>query len=152
MNARRLLGLLVGVAGVTALLGIDVRDTNTRSVLEVGVVVIGYAVGPMIARRLSDVPRLGVVAASLGLCALAYLPLALTEQPARIPGAEVLASTVVLGVVCTAVAFVVFFALIAEAGPSRATLITYLNPAVAVTLGSRSSESPSAWGPRLASP
>jgi drug/metabolite transporter (DMT)-like permease len=136
VTATRLAGLLCGMAGVAALLGLDVRAGDLRSVLEVAVVVVGYALGPMIAaRRLSDVPPLGVVAASLGLCALAYLPVALTETPGRVPGARVLAAVVVLGVVCTAVAFVTFFALIAEAGPTRATLITYLNPAVAVVLG-----------------
>jgi len=136
LHPGRVIGLLVGIGGVAALLGLDVGATTTRSVAEVGVVVVGYAIGPMIAaRRLSDLPRLGVVSASLALCALAYLPLALTELPRAVPGWQVLASTTILGVVCTAIAFVVFFALIAATGPSRATLITYVNPAVAVILG-----------------
>lgn len=129
-------GVAVGLVGVVVLLGLDVRTGDTSAVAEVGVVVVGYALGPMIAaRHLGHLPRLGVVAVSLAACALAYLPAAVVEAPARVPGRSVVAATVVLGVVCTALAFVLFFALIAEAGPARATLITYVNPAVAVILG-----------------
>jgi drug/metabolite transporter (DMT)-like permease len=84
---------------------------------------------------LGDLPPLGVVAASLGLCALAYAPYGLTHLPTVAPPDRVLAAVVVLRVVCTALAFVVFFHLIAEVGPVRATVITYVNPAVAVILG-----------------
>jgi drug/metabolite transporter (DMT)-like permease len=129
-------GLLVGLAGVAALLGLDIHGGQALSVGEVGVVVVGYALGPVLAARyLGHLPSIGVVAASLLLCCLGYLPVAVLQMPGRLPGAGVVASTVVLGVACTAVAFVLFFALIAEAGPTRATLVTYLNPAVAVVLG-----------------
>jgi drug/metabolite transporter (DMT)-like permease len=100
------------------------------------VVVIGYALGPFIvSRRLSDVPGNGVVAVSLALTALVYAPFALTELPSSVPSGRAIASVVALGIVCTALAFVLFFALIAESGPVRATVITYVNPAVAVVLG-----------------
>ncbi|HWG74005.1 MAG TPA: DMT family transporter [Acidimicrobiales bacterium] len=136
MGAAALAGLVIGLAGVGAVLGLDQHGGDARSLAELGVVVVGYALGPMIAaRRLADLPSLGVVATSLALCALGYLPVAATEIPRRAPSATALASVVVLGVVCTAVAFVLFFALIAETGPTRATLITYVNPAVAVVLG-----------------
>ena len=72
---------------------------------------------------------------ALALTALIYLPIAAFSLPARMPSAQVLASAAALIVVCTAIAFVVFFALIAEVGPVRATVITYVNPAVAVALG-----------------
>jgi len=75
------------------------------------------------------------VAVSLILPAIAYAPLALTRLPAAMPPIQVLLSVAVLGVVCTAVAFLVFFALIAEVGSVRATMITYVNPAVALALG-----------------
>jgi drug/metabolite transporter (DMT)-like permease len=101
----------------------------------VAIVVVCYASGPLIlARTLADLPPLGVVAASLGLCALGYAPFGLTHLPSG-PPARVVASVVVLGVVCTALAFILFFHLIAEIGPVRATVITYVNPAVAVILG-----------------
>jgi len=75
-----------------------------------------------------------VVAAAMALTAIGYAPIALTLLPARVSG-QVVASVAVLTVVCTAAAFLLFFALIAEVGPARATVITYLNPAVAVVLG-----------------
>jgi drug/metabolite transporter (DMT)-like permease len=84
---------------------------------------------------LSDLPALGVIAGSLLLAAVAYAPAALVQLPHAWPSGEVIAAVVALGVVCTAIAFLVFFALIAEIGPVRATVITYVNPAVAVTLG-----------------
>jgi drug/metabolite transporter (DMT)-like permease len=136
LGARGLAGLFLGLAGVAALVGFDVHGGDAGSVAIVAVVVVGYATGPLVLdRRLGDLPVLGVVAASLVLCAAGYAPFALTHLPARMPSGRVVAAVVVLGVVCTALAFVLFFHLIAEIGPVRATVITYVNPAVAVVLG-----------------
>jgi drug/metabolite transporter (DMT)-like permease len=136
LGARRVVGLVVGFAGVAALLGLDLSAVDLGAAGEVGLVAIGYATGPMIiARRLSGVPALGVVAASLALTAAAYAPLGLVQLPAGLPSVRVLAAVGVLGVVCTALAFLLFFALIAEVGPMRAQVITYVNPAVALALG-----------------
>jgi drug/metabolite transporter (DMT)-like permease len=135
-DARRLIGLVVGFIGVAALVGLNVSGSDLTAVGELALVAIGYAVGPMIiARRLSDVPGIGVVAISLTLPAIGYAPLALTRLPHSMPGLQVMGAVAILGVVCTAVAFLVFFALIAEVGSVRATMITYLNPAVALALG-----------------
>jgi drug/metabolite transporter (DMT)-like permease len=132
----RIAGLIVGLAGVGALVGLDLHVGDVWALLEIAGVAVGYAVGPWIlARYLSGLPGLGVIAAALGVTALAYLPFALTQLPARVPSRQVLGSVLVLAVVCTALAFVLFFALIAEVGPVRATVITYINPAVAVSLG-----------------
>ena len=99
-------------------------------------VVVGYAVGPIIvSRALGDLPSLEVVAVSLAAAALAYAPVAALQLPSRWPGAAALASVAVLGVLCTAAAFLMFFELIGEVGPVRATVVTYLNPAVAVAAG-----------------
>jgi len=96
---------------------------------------VGYACGPLvISRKLSDLPGLGVISVSLALSALAYTPVALTHLPSHV-SVEVVASVAALALVCTALAFVLFFELIAEIGPSRSVVITYLNPAVAVALG-----------------
>ncbi|MBR7834218.1 DMT family transporter, partial [Actinospica durhamensis] len=97
---------------------------------------VGYAVAPMIAdRMLGDVPSLGVVTLSLSAVALVYLPFGILQAPSHLPRADVLASIAALGVVCTALAFVCFFALIAEAGSVRATVFTYVNPVVALLGG-----------------
>lgn len=136
LRRRNACGLLIGLAGVAALAGFDGAGADVGSVAIVGVVVVGYAVGPMIlARSLHDMPSLGVVSASLGLCALGYAPLALRDAPDGVPSGRVIASVVVLGLVCTALAFMLYFELIREIGPTRATIITYVNPAVAAVLG-----------------
>jgi drug/metabolite transporter (DMT)-like permease len=136
LDARRSTGLLVGLLGVAALVGFDVSGGNLGAVGEIAVVTIGYALGPMIiARRLGGVPAVGVVAASLVLTAIVYAPVGVLQLPHHAPSAQVILAVAGLGLVCTAVAFLLFFELIAEVGPVRATVITYVNPAVALTLG-----------------
>jgi len=136
LGGRRLAGLAVGLAGVAALLGLDVESADAFTLAEMAVVIVGYALGPrVVARKLSDLPTLQVVAASLGLGALLYAPVGIAQLPSRMPALPVIGAFVGLGVLCTALAFVLFFQLIAEAGPVRATVITYLNPAVAVAAG-----------------
>jgi drug/metabolite transporter (DMT)-like permease len=133
---RRWAGLLVGLAGVVALVGLDVHGAEALAVLEVAGVAVCYAVGPIILSRwLAEAPPLGVVASSLALAALVYLPFALVSLPSSFPSTDVTLSVIGLAVLCTAVAFLLFFALIAEAGPVRATVITYVNPAVAAVVG-----------------
>jgi drug/metabolite transporter (DMT)-like permease len=136
LGTQRVLGLLVGLGGVAALVGLDVSGGDVAAFAQMAVVAVGYAVGPfLLARYLSDLPGLGVTAASLGLTALVYLPAAAFQLPRHWPGRDVIGAVLVLAVLCTGVAFLVFFALIAEIGPVRATVITYVNPAVAVALG-----------------
>ncbi|HEV7209362.1 MAG TPA: DMT family transporter, partial [Mycobacteriales bacterium] len=136
LGVRRLTGLLVGLGGVAALVGLDLGAISLVALLEVAVVIVGYALGPLIlSRTLSHLPGLGVVAASLGLTAVIYAPLGILQLPRQLPNGRVIASVVVLATLCTGVAFLIFFRLIAEVGPVRATVITYVNPAVAVGLG-----------------
>jgi len=135
-DLRRVVGLIVGFVGVGVVVGLDVAADDLFAVGEVGLVVLGYATGPLIVtNRLKDSPSAGVVAASLAITAVAYLPLGIAQLPARMPSPAALASVAILGVVCTALAFLLFFALIAEVGPVRSTVITYFNPAVAIVLG-----------------
>jgi drug/metabolite transporter (DMT)-like permease len=136
LGGRRWLGLLVGVCGVAAIVGLDLGHVDAVALVEIVLVAVCYAVGPIIlSRHLNDVPALGVVAASLALTAVAYAPLAAVRWPSEMPSAHVVESVVGLAVVCSAAAFLLFFALIAEVGPVRATVITYVNPAVAAVVG-----------------
>ncbi len=135
LDARRLAGLLIGFAGVAALVGIDTGATDPLAIAEMLVVALGYAAGPLIiSRRLAGLPTLGVITASLALTAVGYAPAGLLSMPASI-SAETVGAVAVLAIVCTVIAFLVFFALIREVGPSRSTVITYVNPLVAVLLG-----------------
>jgi drug/metabolite transporter (DMT)-like permease len=136
LDTRRLSGLLIGFLGVATLVGFDVSGGSLGAIAEIAVVTVGYALGPMIiVRRLGGVPAVGVVAASLVLTAIAYAPVGVLQLPHSAPSIQVVLAVAGLGVVCTALAFVLFFMLIGEVGPVRATVITYVNPAVALTLG-----------------
>jgi drug/metabolite transporter (DMT)-like permease len=129
-------GLLGGLAGVALLVGPGAAGGDALSISEVLLVGLCYATGPLIAsRKLSDAPPIGMTAVCLGLASVAYAPAAALTWPDAMPSARVLSALVGLAVICTAVAFLFFFALIAEVGPARATVITYVNPAVAVALG-----------------
>jgi drug/metabolite transporter (DMT)-like permease len=129
-------GLVVGLAGVVAIVGIDFQASNTTALLQMALVTVGYALGPaIVSRYLNGVPSMTVNGVSLAACALVYAPIAASQWPHALPGADVLVSVGVLGLVCTALAFLLFFALIREVGPVRATVITYINPAVAAIAG-----------------
>jgi drug/metabolite transporter (DMT)-like permease len=137
-TATRFIGMLIGLGGVVALVGIDIggKGDELLGALAILVVAFLYAIGPMIVkRRLSDVDPLGPVAASLGIAALLVTPFALVSLPDSTPSADTFASIAVLGLLCSALAFLLFFRLIAEIGPGRATVITYINPVVALALG-----------------
>ena len=129
-------GLLLGVVGVASIVGFGLRASDGLALVEMGVVVVAYAVGPVIVSRyLSGLPSMAVIAVSLAACAIVCLPFAALQWPRSVPPTDTIVSVAVLAVVCTALAFVLFFALIAAIGPVRATVITYINPAVAAVLG-----------------
>jgi drug/metabolite transporter (DMT)-like permease len=137
-TGSRLVGLFVGFAGVVALVGLDVAG-NTGELLGAGAILIaalGYAAGPMLLKQsLASVDPRALMAGALAIAAVVLTPAALVAPPASAVSAEAVTAIVLLGVLCTAVAFVLFGALIAEVGPSRATVITYVAPMVAVALG-----------------
>ena len=136
LSLDRALGLLLGIVGVAAIVGVSVEGARFLPIAEVGLVALCYAVGPVILQRwLTGVPALGVIAASLAVTAVAYVPAVALSNPQLDATADAVGSVVGLAVVCTALAFLLFFALIAEIGPVRATVITYVNPAVAAILG-----------------
>ena len=132
----RVLGLSIGIVGVAALVGLDVSGSELISVALLGITVVGYALGPIIvSQKLSTVPALAAVAMAMVINSVIYSPLAFINRPTEAIPINVWVAVAVLGAVCTALAFVLFFALVAEVGPTRTTVITYINPAVAVILG-----------------
>jgi drug/metabolite transporter (DMT)-like permease len=134
----RLVGLFVGLAGVVALVGIDVAG-KTDELLGTGLIVlaaVGYAIGPLVLKRkLADLDPRAAMGGSLAIAAAVLAIPAAASLPTEVPTAEATGSLVFLGLICTALAFIVFSVLIREAGPSRALVITYVNPVVAVALG-----------------
>lgn len=140
-HPKTIMGLLMGFAGVVALVGID-SFGGLIDPLWVGAVILaafGYAVAPaMVAQKIGFVPTAGVISLSMVIVGIIYAVPAALSLPAEIAAAPAIESwiaLVVLGVVCSAIAFIIFFALIKEVGAARATLITYLNTLVALVLG-----------------
>ena len=112
-----------------------------------GITIVGYSFGPMIvATKLSRAPALAVITMALVVNSLIYAPFAWVTRPVEAVSAQAWWSVGILGVLCTAAAFIVFFALIAEAGPSRTTVITFIAPAVALLLGVVVLTEPLTWG------
>jgi drug/metabolite transporter (DMT)-like permease len=135
ITRRRLVGLVVGFAGVVALVGLDVHAGSMVWIGAMGIVIIGYALGPLIlSLRLSHASGLAVVTASVAAVALGYAPWGVTHWPTHVRW-ETYEVVVGLAVFCTVAAFLVLFALIKEIGPARSVVITYFNTAVAVLLG-----------------
>jgi drug/metabolite transporter (DMT)-like permease len=136
LSGRRLLGLGVGLAGVAVLVGPQLSGGDPLSIVEVLLVAVCYGTAPLIVtRRLADVPALPMTAVCLAAGAVVYSPAAISVWPYTMPSAGVLVAIAGLALICTALGFSVFFALIREAGTSRALVFTYVNPAVAVTAG-----------------
>lgn len=132
-------GLVLGLAGVALIVGNEAAapsgSGSTLALLQMALVVLGYATGPLIIDRwLRGIPSSGVIVTSLLVVAAAMAPWAVTGWPQRVDAAAAIA-VVLLGLLCTAAAFTLLFALIDEVGSVRATVITYLNPAVAVVVG-----------------
>ena len=134
----RSLGLGLGFLGVVTLVGLDVagRSGELLGAGEILVAAVGYACGPLIVKHgLAGLDPRAMMGASLAVAALVLAPFSLSRLPDQVPDAGAVASVLALGFICTALAFVVFAVLIREAGPSRATVITYVNPVVALALG-----------------
>lgn len=132
----RLAGLGVGIAGVAVLAGPALTGGSAWPVTQVLMVAVCYAIAPLIAARyLSGVQALPLTAACLGLAAIVYAGPAAATWPEVVPSPRVMVALALLAVICTALAFIVFFALIREVGAARALVFTYVNPAVALAAG-----------------
>jgi drug/metabolite transporter (DMT)-like permease len=135
LGYKRILGLTIGISGVAVLAGPHIGG-STWPIIEVLLVAACYAIAPLIAARyLADVPTLPMTAICLGFAALVYAGPAAATWPSETPSTRVLLALAGLAVICTALAFIVFFALIREVGAPRALVFTYVNPAVALLAG-----------------
>jgi drug/metabolite transporter (DMT)-like permease len=138
LGARRLIGLALGFIGVVTLLGFGTISGpwGWAGVACMLIAAFGYAVGPLIIQRhLRELDAVGPLATSLAIALVLLTLPAMRVLPAHWPSAAALTSLVVLGILCTAIAMLLMFYLVNHAGASRASLITYINPAVASLLG-----------------
>jgi drug/metabolite transporter (DMT)-like permease len=135
LGHKRVIGLAIGICGVAVLAGPHIGG-STWPIIEVLMVATCYAIAPLIAARyLADVPALPMTAVCLGFAALVYAGPAAATWPDEMPSTRVLLALAGLALICTALAFIVFFALIREVGAARALVFTYINPAVALAAG-----------------
>jgi drug/metabolite transporter (DMT)-like permease len=138
LGLRRLAGLAIGFLGVLTILGLD---TGHGPMLWAGVAcmliaVAGYAIGPLVVERyLADVDELGSLAASLVVAMIVLLPAAIVLAPVHAPSPVALTSVAVLGLLCTALGLLLYFYLISAAGAARASVVAYINPAIAALFG-----------------
>ena len=139
VSGLRLVGLFIGMGGVLVLLGFDVSGDAQKvpGAIMILLAAAGYAASALLVKHpiIATLPTLGVVAVECVAATVVLAPLALTRLPHRIPDSTVIMSLLVLGLICTALAYLTFFALVAEVGASRGSVFTYVNPVVSVFLG-----------------
>lgn len=139
-HPKTIFGLVVGFIGVLLLVGVD-AFTADLDLLGVGAIVlasVGYAIAPAIsAKKIGHLDSAGVISLSMVIVAIFYAVPGFAALPPSLPNANFdgWMALAILGVVCSAIAFILFFDLIKEIGSARATLITYPNTAVAFLLG-----------------
>ncbi|GIF22419.1 drug/metabolite transporter (DMT)-like permease [Actinoplanes tereljensis] len=148
LTRGRTLGLVLGFAGVAVLVGLDVSG-DRLGLLGAGMVLlaaISYAVATMLVqRRAADVPPEALAGGTTAITAIVLAPFAILTWPSEPVHASAWTALALLGVLCTAVALLAFYRLIALAGSNRAGLVTYLNPVVAVFLGVLFLNEPLRW-------
>jgi drug/metabolite transporter (DMT)-like permease len=134
----QLLGVGTGIAGVTLLLGVDVGSGGLQllGALFVLVASLAYAVGALVLkRRLGDAQPVAMAAGAVSAAAGYLLVPAIVTFPTAAPSLDAVAALIALGVVGTGLAFLLFYTLIAQVGPARASVVAYLAPGFALLYG-----------------
>ena len=137
-HRTRIFGITVGLIGIALLVGIEsLKDLgNLRALLQVLIAAVSYAWAVnMVSRKVPGVSGIAINGMAMSMATLIYLPFALANWPSSMPSSKALFATVGLGVLCTAMAFWIFFIVLDEIGPARASLVVYPNTAIAVVLG-----------------
>ncbi len=134
----RLVGVLLGAAGVGVLLGVDLAGSGGELLGGLAVVLagLGYAIGSfMVKHRVIEGPEIGVAAWVMIASTVLLAPLAVVGFPTSLPGLGPVLAVFALGVLGTGIAFVILYHLIATVGPARTWIVTYLAPGFAVVYG-----------------
>jgi drug/metabolite transporter (DMT)-like permease len=135
----RLVGVLIGFAGVGLLLGVDLGGGGSELLggLAVVAAALGYAIGGLLIKhRLAGMAPVGMSGLVTGASALLLLPVAFATRPDSLPSLGPVAAVGTLGLLGTGFAFVVFYWLISTVGPARAWIVTYVAPGFAIVYGS----------------
>jgi drug/metabolite transporter (DMT)-like permease len=135
VTGRRLAGVAIGFVGVALLVGAQPHAKLLGALAVVGMALC-YAAGGLLTKRyLASARPHAIALGTSAAAAVAVLPAGVVQAPHDVPGWKTFASVAVLGTLCTAVAYLVFFTIIARAGAGYAALVTYLVPPVALAYG-----------------
>ena len=135
VTGRRLLGVAVGFVGVALLVGAQPHAKVVGALAVVGMALCYAAGGLLTKRHLATATPHVIALGTSAVAAIAVLPVGVAQAPQHVPGWKALASIAVLGTLCTAAAYLIFFTLIVRAGAGYAALVTYLVPPVALAYG-----------------
>jgi drug/metabolite transporter (DMT)-like permease len=138
LKANRIVGIGIGFLGVVLIVGIETftGSSDPLSILMVIIAAIAYSYAIiMIRNKLPDVSGIAINGVAMALTAIFYLPFTIALWPDHTVSPEATYSVIALGILSTGLAFAIFFSLIADIGPTRASLVTYWNTAIAVLLG-----------------
>jgi drug/metabolite transporter (DMT)-like permease len=133
-----LAGVALGIAGVAMLLGVDVGGSGAALAggLMIVLASLGYGVGGwFVKRRVHDVQPVAIVGATTATVAVVMAPFAAISAPSHTPGLAAMGSLVALGVLCTGLAFVIFYSLVSSDGPAKASLVGYIAPGFSIVYG-----------------
>lgn len=134
---KRMFGIVVGFIGLIAVVGIESFSGNSHpaSIAMMILAAMGYSYAIiMVTTNLPLVDGIAINGLAMAITSIFWAPLAIAQWPAQVSLKPAL-SLIALGVLCTALAFLIFFKLLVEIGPARGSLVTYLNTSVAVVLG-----------------
>ncbi len=138
LHHKRLFGLLIGILGIFFIVGIESfqQKNSPFAIVQILIASMSYAWAVnMISSKLPHVAGIAINGLAMAMTGLIYLPFALFNLPVDAPSTKAIVSTISLGLFCTAFAFILYFIVLAEIGPARASLVVYINTAIAVLLG-----------------
>jgi len=137
-QSHRIIGMVIGFIGVVLVVGLESLrgDNSVSAIVMILLAALGYAIAPiMIRRKAPTLNGLAINSVAMLVTAIIYIPVGVIQFPDSMPNAKSIWSLIILGIFPTAIAFVIFFKLIVEIGPTRSSMVTYINTAVAVILG-----------------
>ena len=135
---KRVIGLVIGFLGLVLVVGLESLRGNQSifALLELLIASFGYALAPtLVNRKIPQVDGAAINGLATLMTAIMYLPFAITQFPKHLPSGHAIESLISLGIFPTAICFVLFFKLLSDVGPARASLVVYMNTAIAVVLG-----------------
>lgn len=137
-HRTRIFGIAIGLLGIALIVGIESLNdvANIISLFSVLVAAFSYAWAVnMITSKAPDASGVAINGIAMAISTAIFAPFALTNLPKSTPSSDAILATIGLGVLCTAIAFWIFFKVLDEIGPARASLVVYPNTAIAVVLG-----------------